>query len=248
MEADKRNNDLVTVEITSSFNGKARTGRVTRNTDTTDNIIAEIINRSGNVTEEECKNVLSYYSKELIERIRDGHAVELAGLGTLYIKAQVTQDDDMTTSAVKGFTVGFTPNAAIKEAAATLKVDKVVAGDVNPRIDTVCDLRNSGIDGNVSADTFVELWGIRLKVFGSDSGIFFAESNNGVMESDESLWEKVDMTTLSNNTSKLLRFALPSALTKGKDYFIVLRTRFSNTGDQTKQLREYITKTPIHII
>lgn len=107
--------------------------------------------------------------------------------------------------------------------------------DSSPSIYSVTDLFTGLNDGTLTSKKAARIDGGRLKISGSDGGIFFAECDtDGIYSEDESLWHKVNPESIMRNLSKTLEFFLPESLEIGKSYRIILRTN-SRKGNEDKK-------------
>lgn len=224
-------------------------GQVTRNTDSFENIVAELTDRQTSLDAHTINHAMQIISDEVIRRLQAGRAVDLNGLGILRLVVKgAVSGSTPDTAIIPGFKVRFTPSEAMQEAVKTIKVDKVVFADPTPEIDKVIDLRTQNKEGALTEGTNVRVTGSRLKIAGTGSGIFFAKVNGTTMDTDESLWKAVDMDTVSCNTPKKLDFFLPLNVSPGESYCIVLRTKYS-TGvkGERKQILQAVSL-PISIV
>lgn len=241
----ERRSDIVTVTLQDAPFG--RTARVSRNTDTTENIISELMHRNKQVSEEVCNSVLSYYCKELIERIRDGHSVEIRGIGTLYITAKVSQDGNQSPSCVEGFGIGFTPNKELLAAANSLVVDKVVPSQTVPRIDAVFSMSDK-VATTLKTASLIGIKGELLKLVGSDSGLYFAPiTSTGDYNTDKSTWIKVNKDNIYKNTAGNIAFLLERGSIQAGDYKAIIYTRYvKNSKKESSRLKCGVSCT-VHI-
>ena len=214
-------------------------GRVTRNTVTLENLIASISEKNEGVSPYMVQHVANLLGKEMIRACQNGNAVDVLGIGTMYIGvAGTVTGENPSESSIPGFKICFTPSAAAQEAVDNLKVDKVVIADSNPVFDRIINTFNQNEDRVLMKGKGVKIIGTRLKVFGESSGIWFAPLEaDGTVCLDETRWTAVSQETISANKPKSLEFYVPDDLTESA-YCIVLRTRYCS-GD--KELKSPVT-------
>ena len=209
--------------------------RFDRRNVTIDNLIARTQKKDIGVNAITAKHILSLIKAEIIEALQRGESVNLMDLGTFYIAASGTSGNTAETAEIKKLLVKFTSSKETNEAVAKLEINKIVIADSSPSIDSVTDLFTGLNDGTLTSKKAARLDGGRLKISGSDGGIFFAECDtDGIYSEDESLWHKVNPESIMRNLSKTLEFFLPESLEIGKSYRIILRTN-SRKGNEDKK-------------
>lgn len=243
--------ELITVTVYKvTTRGVTRNvGRVTQNKDTIDNVIAELARRNIGMDKITLKSAMDYITEEVCRRLEAGRAVDMNGLGVFRVVVDgAVEGDTPYTATIKGFKVRYTPSVKTQDAVSKIKVDKFVFYDASPLVSSIVDIRTSRDDWNITEGTCIDVKGDRLKVAGTDSGIFFAPVSGGVTAMDESLWKAVDMSQCNKNTNSLLRFFIPLNVSAGADYRMVIRTRFvQDVQSQRQQLVQCITDI-IHIL
>ena len=210
-------------------------GRVTRNTVTLENMIASISEKNEGVSPYMIQHVAKLLGDEMLQSCQNGNAVDVLGLGTMYIGvAGCVTGDNPGESSIPGFRLGFTPSAKAQEAVDSLKVDKVVIADSNPIFDRIINVFDQNEGRRLLAGKGVKIIGNRLKVAGKQSGIWFAPvGSDGKVSKDEGNWIPVMMETISCNKPKSLEFYVPDGLAEG-NYGIVVRTRYCTADRELK--------------
>lgn len=156
-------------------------------------------------------------------------------LGTFYIAASGTSGNTAETAEIKKLLVKFTSSKETNEAVSKLGINRIVIADSSTSIDSVTDLFTGLNDGTLTSGKAARIDGGRLKISGSDGGIFFAECDtDGIFSEDESAWHKVNPESIMRNLSRTLEFFLPESLESGKSYRIILRTN-SRKGNEDKK-------------
>lgn len=185
-------------------------------------------------------SVLNAYANTVLKVLAAGNAVKFGELGTFYIAGKGTVESG--TGKPK-LTVKFSATQTLRDAVQNVEISSSEYVAPSGVISSVTDVASGKSDGTLSASGSVLVEGSSLKVGGENSGIWFAPvAENGEMNTDESLWIKVESALIYNLPSKLL-FALPQTLTDGK-YKIVVRTRYAGkTGYERKYLVEAFSET-----
>ena len=214
-------------------------GRVTINTVTLENLIASIAEKNPGISSYMIQHTASLLGDEMLNACKSGNSVDFLGLGTMFISVSgAVNGENPGETNIPGFKLNFTPSAKAQESLGSLKVDKVVIADSNPAIDKIINVFDQNEKRILKTGKGVKITGSKLKVFGEDSGIWFAPvKEDGLTNNDESSWTSVSTQTLSLNKPKSLEFYVPDSLAPGQ-YSIVIRTRFCS-GD--KQLKTPVT-------
>ena len=113
-------------------------GAVKRNTVTVENLIASAAESNSGVDSYTLQHSAYVLEDESLKALRAGNAVNLLGLGTLYITIDGSvEGDNADSSSVAGFKLGFTPSTKAQNILSSLKVDKVVYASSSPVIDVI---------------------------------------------------------------------------------------------------------------
>ena len=210
-------------------------GRVTRNTVTLENMIASISEKNEGVSPYMIQHVAKLLGNEMLRSCQNGNAVDVLGLGTMYIGvAGCVTGDSPGESSIPGFRLGFTPSPKAQETLDSLKVDKVVVAESKPVFDRIINVFDQNEERRLLAGKGVKIIGSRLKVAGKQSGVWFAPvGSDGSVSKDESCWTPVMMETVSCNKPKSLEFYVPDGLADG-NYGIVIRSRYCTAGRDLK--------------
>ncbi len=219
-------------------------GRVTRNTVTLENMIASISEKNEGVSPYMIQHVAELLGNEMLRSCQNGNAVDVLGLGTMYIGvAGCVNGENPGVASIPGFRLGFTPSPLAQESLDKLKVDKVVIASSRPVIDRIINVFDQNEERKLSAGKGVRITGNRLKLLGEDSGIWFAPlASDGGADTDESRWTPVSVDTVSCNKPRSLEFYVPDGLADG-DYAIVIRTRYCGTDKELKSPVAAVSKT-----
>ncbi len=219
-------------------------GRVTRNTVTLENLIASISEKNEGVSPYMIQHVANLLGNEMLRSCQNGNAVDVLGLGTMYIGvAGCVTGDNPSESSIPGFKLGFTPSPKAQEAVDSLKVDKVVIADSCPVIDKIINTFNQNEERKLFKGKGVKIIGDRLKLGGVASGLWFAPlDEQEEVNKDEATWTSVNPETISCNKPKSLEFYVPDSLDPAK-YKIVIRTSYSSGDKELKTPISAVSKT-----
>lgn len=199
----------------------ARVGRSTADIDSILTLIAKYDTGVNRLMVQYC---LGLFKKAVIEKLKAGRAVNLLGLGVMYINAAFGEDGDTNLG------VGFTPSA--ESVAAVQKLDTTLADAVAnyPLITSIIDLYTQLDAGTLTAGHAVRILGKRLRLddYKDDKAavIFKPIGEDGSTSGDESKWITVSKDALNRNKPSELEFYLPTELAEGK-YEVTIRTHFS---------------------
>ena len=204
-------------------------GRVSRNTVTLENLIADITDNQIGISADMIYHTTNLLMTEIIRKLRLGNAVELFGAGTLYIKVDGSvKGENPSTSDVQGFRVGFTPSKDVLDAVSQIKIDSVSVPDTGARINSIINVFDQNNDKTLFRGLGARIKGSKLKISGENCGIFFTPVVDEEPVTEEAQWTKVDERTVSTNMPSTLEFYVPKTLDTDKKYSIVLKTRFSS--------------------
>lgn len=186
--------------------------------------------------------------KEILEQAELGFAVDIMEICKLYIAPQnAVQSLTPEAETVTGFEARFSVNESLKEKlkAVTASVTSVV--DSAPQISQIENPVDGTTDGNLKATFSARLKGKKLKIGGTDSGIFFVpELENGNADTNEENWIKVPDDFITKNAATTLEFYIPRSLENDKNYFIAVRTSVRGTKE-LKSAVEGISKITVTI-
>lgn len=214
-------------------------GHVTRNVLTLSNLIANIAEKNAGLSSYTIEHSAKLLSDEILKGCRNGYAVDVLGLGTLYIaiSGAVTGEKPNGTS-IPGFKICFAPSAKTKAMAENIKVDKVIIANNAPSFDKIINVFNQNEEHVLMKGKGVKILGEKLKIMGDDSGIWFAPiDERGEAIKDETKWILVNATTISINKPKTLEFYVPDDIEVGS-YRLVVRTRYGSGDKLLKSLVE----------
>ncbi len=207
-------------------------GHVTRNVLTLSNLIANIAEKNEGLSSYTIEHSANLLSDEILKACRSGYAVDVLGLGTLYIALSgAVTGEKPNGSSIPGFKICFSPSAKMRSMAENIKVDKIVFADSAPSFDKIINVFDQNEKHILKKGKGVRIIGTKLKIMGDDAGIWFApvdEQNEAIK--DETKWVLVSSTTISMNKPKTLEFYVPDELEDG-NYRLVVKTR-CGSGDK----------------
>ncbi len=198
--------------------------RVGRSTADIDSILTLIGKYDTGVNRLMVQYCLGLFKRAVLEKLKTGRAVNLLGLGVMYINAALGDNGGTNLG------VGFTPSA--ESAAAVQNLDATVAEAVasTPLITAIIDLYTQRDTGTLTAGHSVRILGKRLRLddYNDDKAavIFKPVGADRSVSSDESDWIAVPKEAMNRNKPSELEFYLPSELAEGR-YEVTVRTHFS---------------------
>lgn len=232
--ADSKAKGTVTLVANPFDNGQKFYAKFDRATVNIDNLIARIQKKEVGTDAIVAKHFASLFKKEILEALARGEAVNFVDLGTFYIApAGKLQGDTPDTAKINGFQVKFTASKQFNEAVSNVEIKKVNMSNTDPILGVMTDLFTGEQDSTFTAEKVARIEGSRLLVSGDEGGVFFApvdEKEEPVK--DETQWIKAE--NLICNKAKVLEFFLPSGLSVGTPYSIVIKTNHS-TGKKTRK-------------
>ena len=209
--------------------GNSFYGRFSRKTVTTRTLIARIQARKAGTNELNVQEIAGFLKEEILTALRNGEAVNVMDLGTMYITTKGTFNGSsfVTKDGSKPLQVKFTPSRLTQDSIANIQVTDISTADVGMKIRSVMDRFTNVENSSISIGKEVCLRGSLLKVAGDDGGVFLcpvdAEENP---VSDRSLW--IPCPTITDNTLTRLGFYVPDEAEDGGKYKILVRTTFCN--------------------
>ena len=170
---------------------------------------------------------------------RDGAAVNVMDLGTLFITADASAESENASDiTVAGFSAGFTPSALTNSTLKTLSVSKVTVADNTPRIEQLFDTYDDEEHDDFTAGARVRMTGAHLKLGGETSGLFLCPTDGeGSASGDEGPWTKIADNLLKVNLVGRIEFIIPRGQETG-NYRVLLRTSYAGGGRSLKAVRE----------
>ena len=98
-------------------------------------------------------------------------------------------------------------------------------------------------DGTAAKDKPVAVYGSKLKLGETDSGIYFAPlDGKGEYDRDENNWVAVAEEKIFRNLPGELNLFVPDSLTEGDSYCIVVRTNYLSANRNRKETVQTISK------
>ncbi len=128
-------------------------------------------------------------SRRMMEKLKQGYAVELLDFGTIYPTLKGSLEEDATRADIrKHFDVGFSPSREAKKAVSSLAVGDIHEVRSQHEIFSVTDLFNrENPEGTITEDSTVRIRGKALKLGGGPSALYavrldgdFAGARTGV--------------------------------------------------------------------
>lgn len=227
--------------------------RVSRNTATFNNVISEIAEENKGLDPHLLQYSAILIQKKILKMLEQGKAVNILDLGTMYIAMKCSAKGKNDVSNNGKFCIKFSPTQIAQDTVNSLNVDKVVYVDNNPEITTITDLSTGKTDQTISKGKPVAIFGSKLKLGSSGSGIYFAPATEPTADSelsfdlDESTWISVSKETIFRNKPAELNFFVPETLESEKSYCIIIKTNYLSNTQSRKDFVETVSS-PITVM
>ena len=227
--------------------------KVSRNTATFNNVISEIAEENKGLDPHLLQYSAILIQKKILKMLEQGKAVNILDLGTMYIAMKCSAKGKNDVSNNGKFCIKFSPTQIAQDTVNSLNVDKVVYVDNNPEITTITDLSTGKTDQTISKGKPVAIFGSKLKLGSSGSGIYFAPATDPTADGefsfdlDESTWISVSKDTIFRNKPAELNFFVPETLESEKSYCIIIKTNYISNNKSRKDFVEAVSS-PITII
>lgn len=227
--------------------------RVSRNTATFNNVISEIAEENKGLDPHLLQYSAILIQKKILKMLEQGKAVNILDLGTMYIAMKCSAKGKNDVSNNGKFCIKFSPTQIAQDTVNSLNVDKVVYVDNNPEITTITDLSTGKTDQTISKGKPVAIFGSKLKLGSSGSGIYFAPTTEPTADSelsfdlDESTWISVSKETIFRNKPAELNFFVPETLESEKSYCIIIKTNYLSNTQSRKDFVETVSS-PITVM
>lgn len=250
-------NSNATLSVTLYQNHLKKDGsyfaRVSRNTATFNNVISEIAEENKGLDPHLLQYSAILIQKKILKMLEQGKAVNILDLGTMYIAMKCSAKGKNDVSNNGKFCIKFSPTQIAQDTVNSLNVDKVVYVDNNPEITTITDLSTGKTDQTISKGKPVAIFGSKLKLGSSGSGIYFAPTTEPTADSelsfdlDESTWISVSKETIFRNKPAELNFFVPETLESEKSYCIIIKTNYLSNTQSRKDFVETVSS-PITVM
>lgn len=197
-------------------------GRVPRFTFSNQNVLDRMAGELPDMKAGRITDVMTAYTKVLLDVLSSGYAVRFGALGTFYIAPVGLASNPGDKLPL---TVRFSPDAALLSAVSKVEIADSSLAQPSIEFGLVTDVTRAVSDGTLTAGCPVLVEGDRLRIGGEGSGLWIAPAqDDGSFSQDESGWKNVSVFLY--NLPRKLMFTLPDDLAEGK-YVFVLRTKCS---------------------
>lgn len=197
-------------------------GKVGRVVYSNQNVLDKMAERLPDMTIGKITDVMTVYTKVVLEILKLGGAVRFGTLGTFYIASKGTTESQTGKTEL---TVRFSCSETLCNAVEDVEIADSQFVEARCVIDVITDLSRNESDGALKAGASVIIEGDGLRIAGKDSGVWCVPVENSKPTDDESTWTKTDGNFFYNTRKKLL-FTMPESVSPGK-YCFILRTRCS---------------------
>lgn len=171
----KRETNFAVTLSPCPFKENTYIGRVPRKTVTTDQLLDLVAVHNQGIDRYQVGHAMELLKKEILEQAELGFAVDIMEICKLYI-APISSVESLTpeSESVTGFEARFAVNENLKEKlkGVTASVTTVVTSD--PQISWIENPAPDAQEGILKATFSARISGKKLKVGGTDSGIYFA--------------------------------------------------------------------------
>lgn len=216
--------------------------RVSRNTASFKNIISEIAEENKGLDPHLLQYSAILIQKKMLKMLEQGKAVNLLDLATMYIAMKCNAKGKSDVSEKGQFVIKLSPTKIAQDAVSSLNVDKVVYVDSAPEITEIKDLSTNQSDGTITKDKPIAIYGSKLKLGESESGIYFAPlDSTGNYDRDEGNWITVAPEKIFRNLPGELNLFVPDSLTEGDSYHIIVRTNYLSKDRSRKETIQTIS-------
>jgi hypothetical protein len=209
--------------------------RVERKTADIESLIAVINRKETGVNQHMIMHCATLIKEAVITKLNSGNAVDVFGLGTLYLTACPSRDDTSQTD----ISVGFTPSQEARDAVAGIDISVIQEENTEPVVNSIKNLYTQQEGDLLSAGYSVRLSGLRMKIAGDETsaGVFLAPCDDqGIYKEDGSDWIQVKEKAIETNMPATLSFYLPPAAAAGK-YRIIIKTASQGNGCRINKTR-----------
>lgn len=213
--------------------------RVSRNTASFKNIISEIAEENKGLDPHLLQYSAILIQKKMLKMLERGKAVNLLDLATMYIAMKCNARGKSDVPEKGNFVIKLSPTKIVQDAVSSLNVDKVVYVDSALEITEIRNL--------ATKDMPVAIYGSKLKLGESESGIYFAPlDGKGEYDRDENNWITVAAEKIFRNLPGELNFFVPDSLTEGDSYCIVIKTNYLSKDRSRKESLQVVSP-PVQI-
>lgn len=234
----------VTVHKNHLLDGSSSFARVKRRTIQMNSVIAEILKHNKTIDKATLIHSVILFEDAILDVLKQGFAVDLFGLGTIYLTAQGSMDSlSPLTSDIPQISLGFTPSEKACKAVRNIEVDTASLAETNPIIFQIEDRFTFNINNTITAGKSIKITGRKLKISGDESkvGVFFAEIlTDGSYSKDEASWIQIKKSELGTNLPKTLEFYLPESIESGKSYALIIKTANGYGKRINKTIRTHV--------
>lgn len=221
--------------------------RVTRNTVTLENIIADIISENRGLDPYMIQHSATLLQQQILKQLRQGKCVNILDLGVLYIAMKgAIKGDKPAASDLPAFLVKFTPSQLTNEAVENLVVDKIVISDTSPQISIITNQWTSEENTSISMGKTCKITGNRLKLGGDEYFIRLYQCDEDGNIFSESDFLEIDKSKIIKNTSGELNFYTPEVLIADARYKIRISTMYLSTK-QSRKTPVYTESIPLKV-
>lgn len=218
-------------------------GRFERNTVNTKTLIARIQKHKAGTNELAVQEIAGFLKEEILQAIKNGEAVNLMDLGTLYIVPNKKfNGTEMEAGSEQNLTVKFSCSPLLRNAVSDIRIKEIKMAPKIRQIIGIKDLYTEAEDGTVSVGRMIRIKGSKLKIVENKaqavrSGLFVCPvDDNGNAITEESAVKQCK--NIVKNSERVLEFYVPDDIEKGKCYKFLIRTYYCTNDWTSKGIKE----------
>ena len=196
---------------------------------TQEEIIDLMMKRGTTLTKADVGAVLQVYSEVVSELTADGSAVNTPLFNTSFSVGGVFNGmSDTFDKARHTVSLNVNVGTALRDAAKSVRTEKVEGNSTDPYITEVSDVVSGSINSTLTAGGILTLLGARLKFDASDEtqGVFLVPESG----------EAVHCTVVAENKPARIMVMIPQEIAAGA-YYVELRSRFMGNSQAGKTLK-----------
>ena len=210
-------------------------GKVTRNTVSLENLIADILEDHSGLDPFVIQHSAILLQQQMLKMLQQGKGVNVLDLGIMYIGLNGTVKSNTPDAAdIPELVVRFTPSAISNKALENVVIDKIVFANNMPEIDSITDLWTNTENAGLTPGKTCRIEGDKLKLGGDDFGLEFVQVDEAGEELPDVLPVKVEIGKVSKNNKKVLEFFIPENLEASGKYKIRIKTSYTGPNSSRK--------------
>ena len=208
----KKSDSLLSVSLSSSglLKEGEHIGRVTRNTVSLENLIAEISEVNTGLDPYVIQHSAILLQQQILKSLRQGKGVNILDLGTMYIGVNgIIKGNAPGAADIPDLAIRFTPSHLSNSALENIVIDKVVFSDNSPQISIITNLWTNEENKTITPGKTCRVKGSQLKLGGNEYSISFIPIDAEGNEDSTKQPVPVEESKIFKNTGTELNFFVP---------------------------------------